>query len=106
MDQLNLLYAKLLHCGFLVLRRALDSRNRDWIDLEFELLHNVPSLIGEENVERHTYFWLGERTLYIERVSTIAPEEAKSLMLACYKPIWDEMEPLVLQLMDPSHSLT
>ena len=98
MVQLDLLYAKLLHCGFIVMRQALDSTNQDWIDLEFELLHNVPSLIGEENVERHRYFWLQERTLYIERVSTSGRDEAKSRMLTYYKPIWDEMEPLVTRL--------
>ena len=98
MIQLDHLYAQLLHRGFIVMRQALDSRNQDWIDLEFDLLHNVPSLIGEENVERHKYFWSQERTLYIERISRLAREEAKSRMVTYYKPIWDEMEPLVTQL--------
>jgi hypothetical protein len=98
MHQLDLLYARLLHVGFIVLRQALDSASQDWINLEYELLHNVPSLIGERNLERHKYFWLGERTLYLERVSAAGGEQARSRMLTYYKPIWDEMEPLMAQL--------
>src|SRR5438874_10887290 len=95
---LDLLYAQLLHRGFLVMRQALDSKNQDWIELEFDLLHNVPSLIGEKNIERHRYFWFQERTLYIERVSAPGREQARSRMLTYYKPVWDEMEPHILQL--------
>lgn len=96
--ELDRLYAQLLHRGFLVMRQALDSTNQDWIDFEYELLHNVPSLIGETNVERHLYFWLQERTLYIERVSAPGREEARSRMQTYYKPLWDLMEPLFTEL--------
>jgi len=74
------------------MRQAAESRNRDWLDAEFEMLHNVPSLINESNLERHRYFWSKERTHYIEWVSAPGRQEAKSRMLTYYKPIWDEME--------------
>jgi hypothetical protein len=98
MDELDRLYARLLAVGFVVLRLAVESSDRDWIDAELELLHNVPSLIGEANVERHKYFWFQERTHHIQWVSAPGREEAKARMLTYYKPLWDEMEPLLTQL--------
>ena len=98
MRELDLLYTRFLRAGFTVLKIALNSKDWEWIEAEYEVLHNAPSLISEGNVERHKYFWFGERTYYLERLSALGREEAQSLMLACYKPIWDEMEPLITQL--------
>lgn len=95
MAKLDALYTHLLAVGFVVMRQAAESKSRDWLDAEFELLHNVPSLIGETNAERHRYFWYKERPHHIEWVSAPGREEAKSRMLTYYKPIWDEMEPLI-----------
>ena len=98
MAQLDLLYARFLAVGFVVMRQAAESADRDWLEAEFELLHNVPSLIGESNAERHRYFWSKERTHHIEWASSPGREEARSRMLTYYKPIWDEMETLVKEL--------
>ena len=49
-------------------------------------------------IERHKYFWFGERTLHMEWASAPGREEAHSRMLAYYKPIWDKMEPLIMKL--------
>lgn len=97
MAKLDQIYAQLLAVGFLVMRQAAESKNGDWLEAEFELLHNVPSLIGEANPERHRYFWSQERTHYIEWVSAPGREQAKSRMLTYYKPTWDEMESLMAQ---------
>ncbi|MGO9470357.1 MAG: hypothetical protein ACLQIB_21975 [Isosphaeraceae bacterium] len=101
MVELDLLYAQFLSIGFVVMRQAVQSTDRDWISAEIELLHNVPSLIGEAYAGRHRYFWFKERTHYIEWVSAPGREEAKSRMLTYYKPIWDEIEPLVARLTEP-----
>jgi hypothetical protein len=100
MADLDQLYARFLQVGFVVLRQAAESGKQDWIDAEFELLHNVPSLLGENNPERHRYFWFQERAHHIEWVSVPGREQARSRMLTYYKPIWDEMEPLVTRLFD------
>jgi hypothetical protein len=99
MVNLDQLYARFLQVGFVVLRQAIESGKQDWIDAELELLHNVPSLLGETNPERHRYFWFQERPHHMEWVSAHAREEAKSRMLTYYKPIWDEMEPLVTRML-------
>lgn len=92
MSRLDGFYARTLQVGILVLRQAVESGNREWIDAELELLHNVPSLLGEDNKRRHQYFWDKERTSYIEWVSAPGREEAKSRMRTYYEPIWNEME--------------
>lgn len=92
MRELDPFYTHLLTVGFVVMRQAAESANPEWLDAEFELLHNVPSLIGEANIERHRYFWTEERAHYIQWVSASGQDLAKSRMLTYYKPIWDEME--------------
>lgn len=99
MAELDRLYVQLLEVGFLVIRQAVESTDQEWIGAELELLHNVPSLIGETNVERHKYFWLQERAHHVQWASAPGREQARSRMLTYYKPVWDEMGPLVAGLM-------
>ena len=100
MEELNALYCKLLQVGFIVLRQAVHSRNNEWVDAEMELLHNIPTLLSEPNLERHRYFWFNERSRYIEWASAAGRDEAKSRMLTFYDPIWRDMEPLVLGMLE------
>ena len=103
MTHLDSVYARLLQLGFLVLRQAIDSKDDAWIAAEMDLLHNIPSLIGEENLHRHRYFWEKERTHYLERVAQTPREEARSRMRTYYEPLWLEMKPLVDELFAPSN---
>jgi len=80
----------------LVLREAVWARDFEWANAEVEMLHNVPSLIGETNSTRHEYFWLQERTLYIQRTSALGRELQQIRMRTFYEPIWQEMEALVM----------
>ncbi len=102
MEELNALYCRLLHVGFIVLRQAICSGDNEWIRAEIDFLHNMPSLIGESNVERHRYFWFIERGLYIERVSAAGGGQRKSRMRTYYEPIWLEMEPVMLRMLGQS----
>jgi hypothetical protein len=95
MRDLDALYAQLLQAGFVALRQAIESGDQEWVHAELELLHNVPSLLGEDNIERHRYFWFKERAHYTEWVSAAGRDEAKSRMLTSYEPIWDELQPLI-----------
>lgn len=96
MEQLDELYRQLLNAGFLVLRQAIDARDWSWVHAETELLHNVPSLIGETNPHRHRYFWHAERTHYIQWASMPGHSVPCSRMKTYYEPVWREMEPVLL----------
>jgi len=94
MNRLDPLYARLLQFGFLILREAHEAKNEAWVGAEIELLHNVPSLIGEPNAERHRFFLEKERVAYQQWVSESGTEEIARKMRTYYEPIWDEIERL------------
>jgi hypothetical protein len=103
MVPLDRLYARMLQLGFLVIRQAIESGDGDWVQAEIELLHNVPSLLGEENSERHRYFWEQDRDLYRERISQHGSDAADSRMRTFYEPVWNEMEPLIEKHFQSAH---
>lgn len=98
MESLDQLYVDLLHRGMTVLMQALDAQDLAWASAEVELLHNVPSLIGEGNAQRHQYFWEQERAAYQAWVDAHGSREAKSRMSVYYAPIWKEMAPIMAEL--------
>lgn len=95
MEQLNHLYGSLLSVGFLVLRQALQAQDFEWAQAEIELLHNVPSLIDEPNLERHRYFWFTEREHYLDWLNASGNHKAQSRMSTYYAPLWAEIEPIL-----------
>lgn len=86
------LYRQLLNAGFILLRNASWESNLEWISAELEFLHNVPSLIFESNWLRHEYFWIQERSMYMEWAARANIPTQQSLMRAFYLPIWEELE--------------
>jgi hypothetical protein len=91
MDNINQAYISLLHFGLLILRNANDSGDQEWVNAEIELLHNIPSLINENNRERHRYFWEGERQLYLDWIARSCNKEAQTKMSTYYVPLWKEL---------------
>jgi len=96
LSELDALYAQFLERGLMLLRLAIWSGDQVWMKAEIDLLHNVPGLLGEENIERHRYFWFQERELYVDRLTSHGAEKPLSYMRTYYEPIWEEMEPLML----------
>lgn len=90
MSRQDELYRRLLEAGMLVLRQAVAARDWEWVEAEVALLHNLPSLIGETNLERRRYFWTTELEAYLEFVNSPGRERAKSRMKTYYEPIWAE----------------
>jgi hypothetical protein len=99
MEAMNCFYARMLEVGFMILGEAIYVRDWEWADVERQLLHNVPSLLNELNVERHRYFWEKERQMYIEWIDKANPHQ-KLRMTQLYAPVWEEMEPVVQEFLD------
>lgn len=97
MLELNRLYTALLQVGLLVVDHALEAGDTEWARVEVRHLHNVPSLIGEENPQRHSYFWNEERPQYLDWLNAQGSESARSRMRTYYEPIWDQMAPLIAE---------
>jgi len=90
----------LLKVGFIVLREAIQSGSTEWAKAEIEMLHNVPSLIGESNILRHRYYWEKERTAYVEWIKTFGSDYARSRMAVFYQPIWESIAKELESLME------
>jgi hypothetical protein len=99
MSELGVLYSRLLGFGLLSVREAVRCGDLEWAEAEVELLHNIPSLVEEPNAERHRYFWFSEREAYIECVNSSGREAAERNVRIFYQPVWDEMEPVLLELL-------
>jgi hypothetical protein len=95
---LNVFYVKLLQAGFVVLRQAAWSSDAEWAQAEVQYLHNIPSLINEQNVLRHRYFWFQEREQYIAWARKKGGEP-QSRMMTYYEPLWQEMEPIMQEFL-------
>jgi hypothetical protein len=99
MNEIDLLYLRLLHFGLPVARDAAAAGDSVWAHAELEMLHNIPSLIGETNALRHRYYWESERAAYIDWVSQAGRERATSQLNVFYKPVWRLMAPFIQQLL-------
>ena len=97
MNELDRVYAQLLQVGFIVLDQAIESGIRDWVRAERTMLHNLPSLLGETNPQRHLYYWNEERDQYRQWIMNHGTKEAQSRMRTYYEPIWTELEQLIIQ---------
>ena len=71
--------------GLVLLREAILSRDYARAEAEVTLLHNIPSLLDEPNIERHRYFWFVERAAHIEWASAPGREASLSCMNLCLK---------------------
>lgn len=91
MREIDKCYVKLQEVGFVILRQACDMKDPAWIAAEVEFLHNVPSLIGETNKERHLYFFNQEQTQYRQSILNIANPVATSRWGTYYSPILQKL---------------
>jgi hypothetical protein len=61
MSKLDATYIKIMHRGLLSIRTAARNGDVEQCEAEAEYLHNIPSLIGEENIERHLFHVITEK---------------------------------------------
>ena len=73
MTERDAIYVQILHYGLLRIRDSAAIGHFQHCAIESEHLHNIPSLIGETNEERHLYYFNKERIYYLERVDRSLP---------------------------------
>ena len=61
-------YLDLLHCGLVLLRNFAHTGDVELCRIEADHLHNIPTLLHEENQHRHEYYIREERGLYLQRL--------------------------------------
>jgi hypothetical protein len=78
-------YKHILTMGVLALRdRAPRFNSSRLVEIEAEHLHNIPSLIDEDNLQRHLYYFNKERPAYIASLQELAIPEYSDNVLRMY----------------------
>jgi hypothetical protein len=68
-------YLDLPHRGLVTLRAHAQSGNLELSRIEADHLHNIPTLLDEDNEHRHVYYIQSERGLYLQRLRQLGATE-------------------------------
>lgn len=91
MNELDVLYLRILHHGLRILRDSASVGDLERLAVESEHLHNLPSLIGESNIHRHLYYANRERVAYLQWVNSCHRAEVVEFVESFYVPSWNEL---------------
>ena len=78
-----------------ILRESCELGLPDWTKLEVEHLHNIPSLIQEDNRLRHEYYYNTERTSYLSAIEQSGHERLLRLVNIFYREPWNTIATLL-----------
>jgi hypothetical protein len=81
-------YLDLLHRGLVMLRNYSRGDRIDLCRIEAEHLHEIPTLIGEANEHRHTYYLHGTRSLYLQQLRELDDAEYLEQVTIWYAGPW------------------
>lgn len=87
-------YHSILELGMENLQRATLPELHDYLRIEIEHLHNIPSYLHSDNLLRHAYYYCSERPLYLERVVETSMSNV-GFIIARYTPHWDTLRELL-----------
>ncbi len=81
-------YQKILALGLLTIRDYAAKRSTEICTIEAEHLHNIPSLIDEENEHRHIHYAAVEKPSYLKRIQACADDEYIERTADFYREPW------------------
>ena len=81
-------YLDLLHGGLVLLRNFAHAGNVELCRIEADHLHNIPTLLHEDNEHRHDYYIRGERGLYLQRLRELRATEYLEQVAFWYSEPW------------------
>jgi hypothetical protein len=94
MNTIDQIYLTILKIGLVSIREAGAAGDSKRCEYEAEHLHNIPSLIGETNGDRHLYYFNQERNRFVEAVRAHAKstkDQNLLVNLSLYVPHWDRL---------------
>ena len=89
MNQLDKHYVRILSTALLQMRHAAERGDVDYCLAEAEHVHNVPSLLGEQNLRRHAYYYRAERMAFLRWIEATGREDVLSWVKMHYEGAWD-----------------
>jgi hypothetical protein len=94
-SELDALYLELLRYGLLLLRDAVWLGDVEWAKAETQHLHEIPTLIGDDNVHRHVDYMQRIRVDYVKFVKGSDRPELNTGVATYYYPVWRQMTALM-----------
>lgn len=88
MTERDRIYLQILEFGLVSIRSASYGGDVEYCTIESDHLHNLPSLIGETNEGRHSYYFDVERTSYLKAVAQTSHAQNSNR----YKKLWAQLE--------------
>lgn len=81
-------YLDLLHHGLVLIRNFACGGRLEVAPVEAEHLHEVPTLVGEDNERRHVYYLRGTRGLYLQQLRALGDTEYMEQVSLWYSGPW------------------
>jgi hypothetical protein len=100
MEQLDKDYLYILKHGLLRARDAAYEPTNERVKRETEHLHEIPTLIGEENLHRHIDYLIRMRGMYMEWYRENRPDMLPEIRSVFY-PAWTRMAVEVRRVAQP-----
>ena len=95
MDALDRIYWDILKAGLIAVRDAGANGDTARCRAEAEHIHNIPSLIGEQNIQRHIYYATVERQRYLDWVLSCGQAETQEYARMAYSWRWKRMDEIL-----------
>jgi hypothetical protein len=95
MNELDRLYIELLYHGLVAIRNASVAGDLELCQAASELLHEVPSLIGEANRQRHLYQALPVRQAFLHWIARSERQDVRHLTEVWFAPLWKRIDALL-----------
>src|SRR5262245_59397566 len=81
-------YLDLLHRGLVMLRNFAHTGDVELCRIEADHLHNIPTLLHEDNEHRHEYYIRGERGLFLQRLRELGATDYLEQVRIWYTEPW------------------
>lgn len=95
MSELDKLYIAILQSGLAAIRNAAIQGDLEYCKVESEHLHELPSLIGESNMNCHMFYVTNTRKVYMAWASTCGREAVRDMLQYFYSAPWKKMDELL-----------
>jgi hypothetical protein len=95
MTDLDKAYLSLLESGLAAIRNGARNGDMDYCHMEAEHLHEIPSLIGETNVQRHVCYVTQARAAYLEWAATTDRPVVQELVQYFYAGPWKQIDQIL-----------
>ena len=92
MTPLDIAYITLLQVGLVCIRNAAASKQIEWLQAQASLLHEVPTLISEENSFRHEYFRNEHQRTYEAWIAEYASPDVQDTSEAMYTTAFEMIQ--------------